>query len=176
MNYPLDGHRCFKIPREKLDLFLVALKMNFSRSGVEHVAKHIFESKEEGFYAVVVARYGSSYLIEIELEEFVKAMKNDNSERLVNGEARKEFTPDANTFPILNQRGAMIFGLGLGSYIFADCAEHHLKEVYDEARALAKALKKAPCDHLSDFCFVCNALSRWRKFDQVPKEQEDDNV
>ena len=68
----LKRHRCFKIPKSKLDLFLVALYVNFSDSTYcEHKAEWIFPAKEKNFYDVVVGQFGSYPFLETQLEMFV---------------------------------------------------------------------------------------------------------
>lgn len=74
MKYKLSHHRCFTIPKKKLDLFLVALRMNFSDSLVRHEVFAVFQSEKKGFYDVIVSVYGSYGYLEREAEEFAKAL------------------------------------------------------------------------------------------------------
>lgn len=68
----LEGHRCFKIPKQKLDLFLVALNMNFSSQGlIKHTMECMFQSEKPNYYDVIVARYGSYPFVQNELDKFV---------------------------------------------------------------------------------------------------------
>lgn len=68
-------HRCFRIPKDKLDLFLVALDVNFSRE-----PKHLICEMEYVFvapykrYDVVVSLRGSYPYVEKQLEEFVESL------------------------------------------------------------------------------------------------------
>jgi hypothetical protein len=68
-------HRCFKIPREKLDLFLIALDVNFSDSIIKHQMEYVFISKDDAFYDVVVAQRGSYPYLENHLAEFAQVLK-----------------------------------------------------------------------------------------------------
>lgn len=75
MKFELEGHRCFKIPREKLDLFLIALDVNFSVEHVRHKMEYVFMAEETRFYDVVVGRYGSYPYVENQLEKFVSELR-----------------------------------------------------------------------------------------------------
>ena len=74
MKYELSHHRCFTIPKKKLDLFLVALRMNFSYSHIRHEVFAVFQSEKKSFYDVIVSVYGSYPYVERKVEEFVKAL------------------------------------------------------------------------------------------------------
>lgn len=73
--------RCFQIPRAKLDLFLVALWVNFTDSQILCEAQWVFQTKETGDYDVVVSIhdrilvgvYSQTYSerTEAEIEKFV---------------------------------------------------------------------------------------------------------
>ncbi len=52
----IETQRCFHIHKHKLDLFLVALNVNFSGSMSYFQADYIFDEKKH--YAVVVSQYG----------------------------------------------------------------------------------------------------------------------
>lgn len=64
--------RCFKIPKNKLDLFLVRLDFD-SRELINFEAKYIFQNGK--FYDVVVNYYGSYPFVENCIDEFVEEMK-----------------------------------------------------------------------------------------------------
>lgn len=73
MKFELKCHRCFKIPRAKLDLFLVALDVNFSCESIKHQMDCVFMA-DDRFYDVIVAQYGTYPYVERQLEEFVNSM------------------------------------------------------------------------------------------------------
>lgn len=68
----LKRHRCFKIPREKLNLFLVALDVNFSDSISRHSMDCVFIAQDSNYYDVIVAQYGDYLINEKNLQEFVE--------------------------------------------------------------------------------------------------------
>lgn len=66
------SQRCYKIPKNKLDLFLVRLNIGASILGY-YEAEYIFESGED--YDVVVNGYGHhSPFMNNEIQKFVEAM------------------------------------------------------------------------------------------------------
>lgn len=65
----IEWQRCFKIPKDKLDLFLVKLKMSDTTASYFEAA-YIFEAGD--VYDVVVEEFKSNYAYtEREIEEFV---------------------------------------------------------------------------------------------------------
>lgn len=72
MKYPLSGHRCFKIPKNKLDLFLCALSTNFSGELMDCRAEYVFDAGE--VYDVIVAKFGSYPYVERKMIEFVEEL------------------------------------------------------------------------------------------------------
>ena len=74
MNNTLKRHRCFQVPRKKLDVFLVALDVNFSDKFIEHRMSHVFPSTDARYYEVVVGQYGSYPFVENQLEKFVESL------------------------------------------------------------------------------------------------------
>lgn len=69
----ITKQRCYKIPKEKLDLFLVKLNME-KNYNICFEAEWIFESSDNN-YDVVVNTYGSYPFIENEVEQFIKDLK-----------------------------------------------------------------------------------------------------
>lgn len=74
MEKDLAGHRCFKIPRSKLDLFLKSLDANFSNNLIEHRMEYVFISEDVNFYDVIVGVYGFYPYISNHLEKFVNEL------------------------------------------------------------------------------------------------------
>lgn len=65
--------RCFKIPKNRLDLFLTAIYMNFTQSGYAPQAQYIFQN--EDYYDVVVGFNKIWDEMENEMEAFIQKME-----------------------------------------------------------------------------------------------------
>ncbi len=69
MSRMINLQRCFKIPKAKLDIFLVALYVNFSNTNLSCEAEYVFQNEND--YDVVVNFYGLVTGFVDPIEEFV---------------------------------------------------------------------------------------------------------
>lgn len=74
MSRIIDNQRCYKIPKDKLDLFLVKLSMS-STSHVHFEAEYIFENGD--VYDVVVNTFGHYLYMERGIDEFAEMLAHD---------------------------------------------------------------------------------------------------
>jgi hypothetical protein len=72
MSRKISNQRCFKIPKDKLDLFLVKLRMSASEYA-SFEAEWVFENGPD--YDVVVNQYGSYPYMTTEVEEFAAKVR-----------------------------------------------------------------------------------------------------
>ena len=64
----ITRQRCYKIPKEKLDLLLVKLRMS-NENLIYFEAEYIFQ--DGNFYDVIVNTFGSYPYVENEIDKFV---------------------------------------------------------------------------------------------------------
>lgn len=67
-------HRCFKIPKDKLDLFLTALWVNFTQQDFAPQAKWVFQNDD--VYDVIVGFNKEWEAMEGSIETFVLQMSS----------------------------------------------------------------------------------------------------
>lgn len=72
-------HRCYKIPSNRLDLFLTALYMNFSVGDFVSEAKYIFQT--ENGYDVVVGFNQHRDDFEEAIEQFIRGMNESTNKK-----------------------------------------------------------------------------------------------
>jgi hypothetical protein len=71
MNREIRKQRCFRIPKDKLDLFLVNLSMN-NGDLVHFEAEYVFDNPNH--YDVIVNRFGSYPYAENEIAKFAEKL------------------------------------------------------------------------------------------------------
>lgn len=79
MSRIIQSQRCYQIPKNKLDIFLVKLKMCSSHM-TYFEAEYVFENGD--VYDVIVNQYGGGFpYIEKELKEFISQLKGATNDQ-----------------------------------------------------------------------------------------------